>query len=945
MSNPKIKVDADLSSFDAELAKLNQTISQLGDQLKTQSGKAHFNFNGTQKGLDGLIGRADKLTSALEKTNKTSAQYAKNLKAAQEAMAAAAKLSAKLEDAGTSRTTKVSGYFRNYTTELAQDYGDTTRRKFAEKERVAMESRMAAETHARNAKWAGRATKFAGFVGGSVLGGGGTYANIGSFAGGAFGPIGSLVGGLVGGTADRFISPARDEAKTYSELRRMVGSTTTDFDNLRDSVRSVIHGLGVTDNEAANLAKQFAHTASLTGGDTIAKTIGTSAGMAQGYAISPEQTTAFFAQMRLSGNANNDKDNRRLALMIGESVQRGGTSAKVDEVLSALSGFASRSSQQMLTAPNVGQYSSYLASLTGSSYAGLKGDPNYAAHLMGMMDAGVSSGGTMGEASQYHWLQARQAAFKGMSALDNSTMQTAGATGDLAKLFAPGSPSYDNANAEARAQMDRTRKSIQDSGYRNNFEVGMAHIKAISGGNSYLENANFRGMFGGNTQQAAALMQRMEHDPGLGSLEKDLKKYGVGLDNVNVSQISALSGLLGGGDKAMATQYEKLLGSGKMTKDELDAADKTMAKHGYGDEFKKMLIQLTAKYDADDGLKSQTTQIDISNKIQESVSSLVGIEADSREYLLRLLDRFGAAGPVVERMLAGFKEDAPESGNNMKGERGIGKMAMHEVDRNLKEIGMAGNQEDRDRLYTEFMRKVQKHPDYYPAETEAWMKKARGGHEVVTDKSVLGADNEQPTISGTVPATLSQRQREIVGQTRAPSQYDALFESVGKTVGIDPLLIKQIAAQESGINPDATNANSNGTTDLGMMQHNSKYAGSRGINGRNWNDAYQNTLAGAKLYKQLLDNSGGDVREAMKHYNGSGPEAERYADMAMGVYNTLHTDQMPEQQHKKAQSGENSMQFRHQLDVTLWDQKGNRMAEPMSISTKFGAPTAAGAAS
>jgi hypothetical protein len=946
-NNPKVKVDADLSSVESELASLQQTVIQLGELLKTQSGKAHFNFDGAQKELNALLARAEKLTEALNKGEKNSAKYAKNLKAAEEAMAKAAKVAAKLEDAGTSKTNKVSGYFHDYAAELADERAATERKNAKAKEREAEESRALRDAQARNSKWAGRATKLAGIVGGSIVGGGGTYANMGSLVGSAFGPIGNFLGGMVGGTADRFISPAREEARIYSELRRMVGSTTTDFESLRDSVRSVVHGLGVTDNEAANLAKQFAHIAGLTGDANAAvpTSIGTSAGFAQGYGLSPDQAVSFFAQMRLAGSTNNDKDNRRLAMLIGESVSRGGTSAKMDEVLAAISGFVARSSQQMMTAPNVGQYSSYLASLTGSAYSGIKGNPNSAAQLMGMMDAGVTNGGTLGEASQYHWLMARQSAFKGMSAMDNSLMQTAGATGDLAKLFAPGSPAYDNANAEARAQMDRTRESILSSGYRNNFQAGMAHIKSISGGNSYLENANFRGMFGGNPQQAAALMQLMQKDPGLGDFEKQLSRYGIGLDNVNVSQIASFSQLLGGGEKAMAAQYEKLLGSGKLSKAELDSADKIMANGGYGEEFKKLLFKLTAKYDADDGLKSQTTQIDISNKIQEQMSTLVGIETDSREYLLRILDRFGGADPIVDRMLTNFKEGAPESGNNLAGGKGIGRMAMHEVDRNLKEIGLAGTQQERDRLYIDFMSKVQRHPDYYPAETEAWLKKARGGHEVRSSKSVPGPDNELPTIPAEVPSSLSQRQRNILELVRAPSKHDAMFEKVGRMVGVDPLEIKQLAAQESGLNPDALNKNRNGTRDMGMMQHNSRYAGGRGINGGNWNDAYQNTLAGAKYWKGLLDRYGGDVREAMKHYNGSGPAAEQYADMAMGVYDSLHADQMPVEQRKAleaSRSGGRSSVFRHQHEITLYDQNRNLMADPI-VSTSVGEPMAEGA--
>jgi hypothetical protein len=325
MNNPKIKVEADLSSFDAELNKLKTAIAQVGDALKTETGKAHFNFDGSQKELNALLTQTDKVTAALEKGNKASKQYARDLKALQEAMAGAAKVAAKLENLGDTKSNQASNYFRNYSGELTEDYHGASYQNALQRDR----ERQAQERHAQQTKWANHAAKFAGFVGGAVMGGGGGYsmlgAKLGSMLPGPFGKVGGEIGGIIGGAADRTIGPARQESVLYSELRRSIGSTTNDFASLRDSVRSVIDGLGVTDNEAANLAKQFAKTASLSDDSVkdIARGVGTSSGFAHGYGIAPEQATAFFANMRLNGNANNDKDSRRLALMIGERRHHG----------------------------------------------------------------------------------------------------------------------------------------------------------------------------------------------------------------------------------------------------------------------------------------------------------------------------------------------------------------------------------------------------------------------------------------------------------------------------------------------------------------------------------------------------------------------------------------------------------------------------------------------
>ncbi|MGZ8173626.1 MULTISPECIES: transglycosylase SLT domain-containing protein [Methylobacter] len=934
MSGPKIKVEADLSSFDAELNKLKSSIAQIGDQLKTSTGKAHFNFDGSQKELNALIHQAEKLTTALDKGNKTTVQYAKNLKAAQEAMANAAKVAAKLESAGDAKTNRASSYFRGYSGELTEDYHSASGQNAIQREQERTRARIEADRHASNTKWAGRAARFAGFIGGSVMGGGGGYATMGAGLGsmlpGPWGMVGGAVGGAIGGMADRTIGPAREEAKMYSELRRSLGSTTTDFDNLRDSVRSVVSGLAITDNEAANLAKQFARTASLSGDSTeaIARGVGTSGGFAQGYGISPDHAASFFASMRLTGNSNNDKDSRRLAMMIGESVQKGGTSARMDEVLSAVANFAAKSAQQTLTAPNVGQFSSYLSSLTGSGYAGIKGDPNSAAHLINRADDVVRGGGTMGEASQFHWLQARQSAFPGMSALDNNLMQDAGIGGNLADQFAPNSPAYDraveNKDWKTVAHYDKLRKNI---GGATNFKIGMEHIKAISHGDSNLENANFRGMFGGNSQQAAFLMMKMSQAGGVGGFEKQLSKFGVNIDNLDVSQLSAYSQLVGGGDEAFAKQYKKLAGKGNVPIDELNAASGLK-----GDEFKKAILELTKNYDKDDGLESQVTQIGISNKIQESTAKLVGIETDMREYLLRILDGMHAAGPVLDRAVSGFKSGAPMSGVSASGGKFSGSWAdkhyLGAVDDALKNMAMTGSPSEKKRIYDEMMGTINKNPGSYPKEAEQWLRNGLGDDGAPVKKgSVLGPDMSAPTIN-------ADGSQSVVGMVRGKSPYDDMINSVASDVGIDPLVLKQIAAQESSLDPKADNGN-----DRGLMQLNKKYDSDRGVT--NPFNPEQNLRAGAKFFKGLLDRSGGNYREAFRRYNGSGPDAERYADNSMATYSAIH-DQLPGN-HKASSGPRNGQASLHEFThkITLHDSGGNVVADPL-VFTHFGAPRAAG---
>jgi hypothetical protein len=108
-----------------------------------------------------------------------------------------------------------------------------------------------------------------------------------------------------------------------------------------------------------------------------------------------------------------------------------------------------------------------------------------------------------------------------------------------------------------------------------------------------------------------------------------------------------------------------------------------------------------------------------------------------------------------------------------------------------------------------------------------------------------------------------------------------MFKKAAARYGVDWRDLKQIAVQESGLRASAENFNTNGTADQGLMQLNSRYHESRGVSDPY--DPEQNVMAGAAVWARALRDSGGDKRGAFRRYNGSGTNAEKYADKAMAL--------------------------------------------------------------
>lgn len=115
------------------------------------------------------------------------------------------------------------------------------------------------------------------------------------------------------------------------------------------------------------------------------------------------------------------------------------------------------------------------------------------------------------------------------------------------------------------------------------------------------------------------------------------------------------------------------------------------------------------------------------------------------------------------------------------------------------------------------------------------------------------------------------RSRSTGGQGTAPSSpYDTFIEKVATDNGLDPALIRAVAAVESGFDPSAVSPKGA----RGVMQFMPSTARRYGVT--DLHDPYQSIRAGAEHLRDLLDEFDGDLSLALAAYNAGAGAVRRH---------------------------------------------------------------------
>jgi hypothetical protein len=125
--------------------------------------------------------------------------------------------------------------------------------------------------------------------------------------------------------------------------------------------------------------------------------------------------------------------------------------------------------------------------------------------------------------------------------------------------------------------------------------------------------------------------------------------------------------------------------------------------------------------------------------------------------------------------------------------------------------------------------------------------------------------------------------------------YPFCFQEAGQMYGINPLVLRSIAKVESNNDPVALNTNSNGTSDVGLMQINTIWRPLLGEERwKNLDDACYNTKTGAWILATCINKYGYNWK-AIGCYNSQTPEkSEIYARKIFSQLKQLEKGRQPQ---------------------------------------------------
>lgn len=830
-----------------------------------------------------------------------------------------------------------------------------------------------------------RATGAGGGVAGSILQQGYTRASESDGGMGSAGGLGMLGKGAgiaalayVGIKAvqkvGQQVGEAQDEAVGYHDLREQVGGAANSFDTLREAVKVFSSGLGTTNEQQMKLAKSYAESSQVFGAGADKATglaVGQGTQLSRGFGLDPESGVGFLAAMKhFKAGDGSDKDNRKLAYLIGDAVGKTGAFSKADDVMNAIAHFAESTSRQSLQVANVEGYAGMMGAFGKMNLPGL--DARGSAGLIDKLSGSWGGAGSdpAGAAIRMSWLQGM-----GGTAWDKAAVDAAGPMATARSTFGADSAWNKTGSDEDKAHGLAMANSADGDTLFADLEI--AKLRANT--NAKAMPAALMGMYKGiNDPEARALNAVQSQDGGLTGLKNrsDATLRGAGLDpkTISLQQLSKLAMIDSGSDadrKAMAEQARKENGKNKLSAAEEASLTKAESS-GNTDEIKKALTLIYASRETEDlGKSAREAQVNLENKFKDYAAKIIPLTTAIQEGIFRLIDKMpglGGLSPEMKQMQASIRlhkkldgaETAEEKAAIMDEEVAKARQPPMSQDEKRKRLSVLStdkslswsdrsklmdevNAEEKERANRVFAPEVLKEV----ADRDVGAEKA-GADARATHEAILNGDSRG--VIKNIRPSLNDRDKSRVSAVKlTPDQEKTIKEISGTDQEKESFLRNVLAIENRGnsrVNNDAVSqAGAKGAFQF-MPKTAKSLAGAAGLSGgydlSNFSDSAK--LGGA-YYDDLFRRYKGDREKMYADYNG-GPRLAANAGntgvkenddyVAMGRYldSGIPDKRIPDTARPASQA--QVARFNGQVDLNVNYPDGRTEKKEVPMSGNFG---------
>ena len=785
-------------------------------------------------------------------------------------------------------------------------------------------------------------------VGGALKGAGpaGATANdalSAGLSGGAMAGIAGLIGGVValgvgkaiGGVVNK-IGDAQNDVIGYDTLKRSLGDVNVSFNLLRESLHASADAIDATYPQILKMGSEFARISGMSGeaSKTLAEEVRVGGGFGRSFGMDPEQSNAFFAQMRQFQVTGTESDSRRLALYVGEAVAKAGAFSKTDEMLQAIASYTSQQTRMGLSSANVGDYAGMLSGLVGSHTPGL--DPMGSANLLSRVNSAISQGGNAGEAGQNFTYMAigRQL---GLDPIQSAILQEQGAFGTGAQTFGQGS-----LYSRFAHQYGLSTPGMAAGSDISNVQMVMRRLQSTYVGNPELMLDAMSKYFGVDHNQAMALAT-IKPDS-LGGLQKALQASGVDVSKMSFSGLSALAQITSGSRSTLNDQARQIWP--QLSSSEQGRLEQA-ANSGDDEKLRTALLQLVSTHGQADteGSETRKTIQDLDKDLIDQAGKLLGPLNQMRDIMLF---GFGDRGKLSAADIHKRVIDAQKQNVNDEADAKI-KTAQAQYGAIRGTFGKSLASEDPEQAAKNKLALAQA---IGAANWDRWQ-----ALNAIDQSDAGPVTRSSAGSSPAMPAWMNNGGGSSPGAGGANgdflSKYSSLAQRVSQQTGISPkAILAQIAVETNwgkkelpgSFNPFNIQKGSwQGPTVSAMDTHGD--GSSYGAKFR----AYSDYGAAADDYSSVLArgysgalNSGDNIDKFANALQAGGyAENPHYAQSIESAYAKLNGTPLPDTGTNTSTSGgTQSFSFNH--TVTLQYPNGTPAAAPLSITKNVTAPTAFG---